>query len=82
MCQNKDYPCCVLIFRLLSQVVVSEESVEKVTTFCAHKKTGTISKGQNSAEDKSDVAATSSNSTGGSFEFGDFIRAFKVSQSV
>ena len=64
------------------QVVVSEETVEKVTTFCAHKKTGTITKGQNSAEDNQAAKrgqADNQSVSQGSFEFGDFIRAFKVS---
>ena len=65
-------------------VVVSEETVDKVTLFCAAKRIG-VSAAKQGAEDSiatQDGAATANASTSaqvqGSFEFGDFIRAFKV----
>ena len=74
-------------------VVVSEETVDKVTLFCAAKSNGGMPPTQpNMQKQKSedptsnkdyqsaDLAVNSNAANvGGNFEFGDFIRAFKVS---
>lgn len=65
-------------------MVVSEETVDKVTLFCAAKRNGGVVAKQGTDESVSmqpDGAATANGQIGqvqGSFEFGDFIRAFKV----
>ena len=70
-------------------VVVSEETVDKVTLFCAAKRNGVAAMGKVSSEETNAMATLhDANSQGGnnvvqgSFEFGDFIRAFKVSNSL
>ena len=76
-------------------VVVSEETIDKVTLFCAAKRNGGTVPGQpdlakqksadgtahtiNSDYQTASDLNASGNSSAGSFEFGDFIRAFKVS---
>ena len=57
-------------------MVVSEETLDKVMEFCNMKKRN--SKGAGSVTASSQSVADPTNS---SFEFGDFIRAFKVSNS-
>ena len=70
-------------------VVVSEETVDKVTLFCAAKRNGVAAMGKAINEETNAMATLhDSNLSGGnnvvqgSFEFGDFIRAFKVSISI
>lgn len=57
-------------------VVVSEETIDKVTVFCANKQRKNP-KGEESQTITYD-ANTNDATAQGSFEFGDFIRAFKV----
>ena len=70
-------------------VVVSEETVDKVTLFCAAKRNGVAAMGKASSDETNamatlqDASSQGGNSVvQGSFEFGDFIRAFKVSSKV